>query len=201
MRSGFWFISKTDRIFSSGFMLYSFTSAKQMKRFLGCLWDEPKPKPKAVFLCISVCYLLAYLCSVGKPRVSEDLGYSVTGNTSTASLGLFTDSSCLWRICWKKYEISTLVSCMWHVKLWIKVPKLCISHWCVNLVKARGEQLIFVTDRYSISTCVCLAWLHSLSIVIASKIHAQKDSELLIRVCLSWRNGSNSFFFQLLLKK
>lgn len=48
MRSGFWFISKTDRIFSSGFTLYSFTSTKQMKRFLGSLWDEPKPKPKAV---------------------------------------------------------------------------------------------------------------------------------------------------------
>lgn len=115
--------------------------------------------------CISVCYLLVYLCSVGKPRISEDLGYSITANTSTASLGLFTDSICLWSICWKKYEIRTLVSCMWYVKLWIKVPKLCISHWCVNLVKARGEQLIFVTDRYSISTCVCLAWLLSLSIV------------------------------------
>lgn len=131
MRSGFWFISKTDRIFSSGFMLYNFTSTKQMKRFLGSLWDEPKPKTKAVLCLHAFCYL-AYLCIVGKPRVSEDLGYSLTANTSTASLGLFTDSSCLWSICWKKYEISTLVSCMWYVKLWIKVPKLCISHWCVN---------------------------------------------------------------------
>lgn len=160
------------------------------------------PKQKLYFVFMHFCLLPPGLSLfTRKTIVSEDLGYSVTANTSTASLGLFTDSNCLWSIWWKKYEISTLVSCMWYVKLWIKVPKLCISHWCVNLVKARGEQLIFVTDRYSISTCVCLAWLLSLSFVIASKIHTWKDSELLVRVRLSWRNGSNSFCFQLLLKK
>lgn len=97
----------------------------------------------------------------------------------------------------KKYEICTLLSCLWFVKLWIKVPKLCISHWCVNLVKARGEQLIFVTDRYSISICVCLAWLLSLSFVIASKIHIRRESESLVRVSLSWRNGGNSFLLSI----
>ena len=92
-----------------------------------------------------------------------------------------------------KNEICTLISCLWFVKLWIKVPKLCISHWCVNLVKARDEQLIFVTDRYSIRACVCLAWLLSLSLVIASKIQTWIESESLVRVSLSRRNGGISF--------
>lgn len=160
-----------------------------------------KPNQKPCFVFMHFCMLPpGHLCVVGKPGVPEDLGYSATANTSTASLGLFTDTSCLWSIYWKKYEICTSVSCLWFVKLWIKVPKLCISHWCVHLVKARGEQLIFVTDRYSISTCVCLAWLLSLSVVIASKIHIRRESESLVRVGLFWRNGGNSFLLSILIK-
>lgn len=50
-RSAFWFASKIDKSFPSEFTFcsFSFTTAEQLKRFLGCLEADPKPKSKAIF--------------------------------------------------------------------------------------------------------------------------------------------------------
>lgn len=172
-----------------------------MKWFLGCLWGEPTPKSKAVFCLCDFCMLPPGLPPPGRKALSIR-GFGIFCHCKhiyCIALAVHWLQLPLKRLL-KKYEICTLVSCLWFVKLWIKVPKLCISHWCVNLVKVRGEQLIFMTDRYSISACVCFAWLLSLSVVITSTIHIWGESESL-SVGLSWRNGGNSFLLSVFIWK